>query len=145
MKYIIVTMITFMLSFQVSSKEVVIDMLNKREDGQRMVYSQDVVKIEVGDSVTWVPKDPGHNVEFLAGPEGYESPPRSFMNRKVTMTFEKPGIYLYVCTPHAMMGMVGLVVVGNDVSNKEAIANYDDKTTLGGKGLRKAKKLVGDL
>ena len=27
----------------------------------------------------------------------------------------------------------------------DIIANYDDKSTLGGKGLRKAKKLVGDL
>ena len=38
------------------------------------------------------------------------------------MTFEVPGIYYYLCTPHKGMGMIGLVVVGGDVSNKDAIA-----------------------
>ena len=33
------------------SAEIIIDMLNIREDGERMVYSQDVVNIEVGDTV----------------------------------------------------------------------------------------------
>ncbi len=36
------------------SSEIMIDMLNLREDGERMVYSQDVVNIEVGDTVKWL-------------------------------------------------------------------------------------------
>ena len=33
-----------------------------------------------------------------------------------------PGIYYYWCTPHKGMGMIGLIVVDGDVSNKDAIA-----------------------
>ena len=79
------------------SSEIMIDMLNLREDGERMVYSQDVVNIEVGDTVKWLPKDGGHNVEFVAGPDGFEIPPKSYINREVSIKFDIPGIYLYVC------------------------------------------------
>ena len=120
------------------SSEIIIDMLNLREDGERMVYSQDVVKIEVGDTVKWLPKDGGHNVEFVAGPDSFEIPPKSYINREVSIKFDIPGIYLYVCSPHSIMGMIGLIVVGNDTSNKDKIASYD----IGGKGSKKLKTLL---
>ena len=44
------------------------------------------------------------------------------MNKEFSHTFETPGIYYYVCTPHKSMGMIGLVVVGNDVSNRVEIS-----------------------
>ena len=118
--------------------EITIDMLNTREDGERMVYSQDIVNIEVGDTVKWLPKDGGHNVEFVAGPDNFEIPPKSYINREVSIKFDIPGIYLYVCSPHSIMGMIGLIVVGNDTSNKEEIASYD----IGGKGSKKLKTLL---
>ena len=141
MKFFIISIFSFIFSFAAFSKEIVIDMLNKRDDGQRMVYSQDVAKIAVGDVIKWVAKDGGHNVEFVAGPDGFEIPPKSIINREVTMQFEMPGIYLYVCSPHSIMGMIGLVVVGGDTSNKDAIASYD----IGGKGSRKLKKLLDEI
>ena len=120
------------------SAEIIIDMLNLREDGERMVYSQDVVNIEVGDTVKWLPKDGGHNVEFVAGPDTFEIPSKSYINREVSIKFDIPGIYLYVCSPHSIMGMIGLIVVGNDTSNKKKIASYD----IGGKGSKKLKTLL---
>ena len=120
------------------SSEITIDMLNLREDGERMVYSQEVVNIEVGDTVKWLPKDGGHNVEFVAGPDSFEIPPKSYINREVSIKFAIPGIYLYVCSPHSIMGMIGLIVVGDDTSNKEKIANYD----IGGKASKKLKTLL---
>ena len=120
------------------SSEIIIDMLNLREDGERMVYSQDVVNIEVGDTVKWLPKDGGHNVEFVAGPASFDIPPKSYINREVSIKFDIPGIYLYVCSPHSIMGMIGLIVVGNDTSNKEKIASYD----IGGKGSKKLNTLL---
>ena len=120
------------------SAEIIIDMLNLREDGERMVYSQDVVNIKVGDTVKWLPKDGGHNVEFVAGPDSFEIPPKSIINREVSMKFDISGIYLYVCSPHSIMGMIGLIVVGNDTSNKEKIESYD----IGGKGSKKLKTLL---
>ena len=83
----------------------------------------------------------GHNVEWIAGPDGAELPKKSKNSKEVSMTFEVPGIYYYLCTPHKGMGMIGLVVVGGDVSNKDAIA----KAKALGKSKKKLKALLGDL
>ena len=32
-------------------------------------YSIEVAKIDVGDTIEWSPKNEGHNVEFLGGPD----------------------------------------------------------------------------
>ncbi len=104
------------------SEEKIIEMLNKREDGARMVYSEDITYINAGDTIKWLPTDKGHNVEFIAGPEGYELPKRSKFNKEVSLTFDVPGVYLYQCTPHKAMGMIALVVVGDDVSNLAQVA-----------------------
>ena len=59
------------------AEDISIDMLNKRDDGAKMVYSEDVARIDVGDTITWLPKSKGHNVQFIAGPEGWELPKKS--------------------------------------------------------------------
>ena len=95
--------------------DVAIEMLNKDADGNKMVYSQELVKIEVGDTVTWVPSSKGHNVEMISSPNKMKF--KSKNGKEAKITFETPGIYYYLCTPHKGMGMIGLVVVGNDMSN----------------------------
>ena len=123
------------------AEDMSIDMLNKRADGEKMVYSVDVAKIDVGDTITWLPKSKGHNVHFIAGPEGWELPKKSKNNKEVSITFDTPGMYLYQCTPHASMGMIALVIVDGDTSNKDAIA----KTKIRGKSKKLLKKLLADL
>ena len=80
-------------------------------------YSLEVAKINVGDKIEWLPKNKGHNVEFLAGPDMNDLPPKSKLNSLHSVIFELPGVYLYQCTPHGNMGMLGLVVVENDFHN----------------------------
>ena len=80
-------------------------------------YSLEVTKINVGDKIEWLPKNKGHNVEFLAGPDMNALPPKSKLNSLHSVIFELPGVYLYQCTPHGNMGMLGLVVVENDFHN----------------------------
>ena len=70
-----------------------------------------------------------------------ELPKKSKNSKEVSMTFEVPGIYYYWCTPHKGMGMIGLVVVGGDVSNKDTIA----KAKALGKSKKKLKALLGEL
>lgn len=123
------------------SKEITVDMLNKRADGEKMVYSQDVIKVQSGDIVTWLPKTKGHNVEFIGVPEGVKKIKKSKLNKKVSYTFETPGIYLYQCTPHKSMGMIGLVIVDDNVDNKAKIA----KAKVRGKSKKKLKKLLGEI
>ena len=80
-------------------------------------YSLEVAQINVGDTIEWLPKNRGHNVEFLAGPDMNALPPKSKLNSLHSVIFELPGVYLYQCTPHGNMGMLGLVVVENDFHN----------------------------
>jgi pseudoazurin len=41
----------------------------------------------------------------------------SDLSKDITVTFDVPGVYAYQCTPHSMMAMVGVIRVGNDISN----------------------------
>ena len=122
------------------SADMSIDMLNKLGK-EKMVYSVDVAEIDAGDTITWLPATKGHNVHFIAGPDGWDLTKKSKNNKEVAITFDTPGIYLYQCTPHASMGMIGLVIVGGDTSNIDAIA----KAKVRGKSKKKLKKLLGEL
>ena len=120
------------------AEDMTIDMLNKREDGAKMVYSEDIARIDVGDTITWLPTSKGHNVEFIAGPDGWDAPRKSKLSKEVAITFDTPGVYLYQCSPHKTMGMIAIVVVGagdNDIS----------KAKVKGKSKKKLKELLADL
>ena len=123
------------------AEDISIDMLNKRDDGAKMVYSEDIARIDVGDTITWLPKSKGHNVEFVAGPDDWKKPKKSKNGKEVAITFDTPGIYYYWCTPHKGMGMIGLVVVGDDTSNIASIV----KAKAMGKSKKKLKALLADL
>ena len=43
------------LSVPAFAEDMTIEMLNKRDDGAKMVYSEDIARIDVGDTITWVP------------------------------------------------------------------------------------------
>ena len=88
-------------------------------------YSIEVAKIDVGDTIEWLPKNEGHNVEFLAGPDFNSLPEKSDLNAFHSVTFNLPGVYLYHCTPHGNMGMLGLVIVGNDFHNLKDIEGIE--------------------
>ena len=123
------------------AKTVEIEMLNKDGAGRKMVYSNELVKIDVGDTITWLPTSKGHNVEIVAAPEGFDIPKKSKNGKEVAIEFAVPGVYYYWCTPHKGMGMIGLVVVDGDTSNKDAIA----KAKAMGKSKKKLKALLGEL
>ena len=123
------------------AEDMTIDMLNKRDDGAKMVYSEDVTRIDIGDTITWNPKSKGHNVHFIMGPDGLELPKKSKNNKEVSITFDTPGMYLYQCTPHASMGMIAIVIVGDDTSNLDAM----NKAKVRGKSKKKLKKLLKEI
>lgn len=130
--------LAFALPTGALAEDTSIAMLNKRDDGAKMVYSEDIVRIEVGDTVTWTPDSKGHNVEFIAGPDGWEAPKKSKLGKEYSYTFDVPGVYLYQCTPHKSMGMIAIVVVGdgnNDVSGAK----------VRGKSKKKLKELMEQL
>lgn len=131
-----------LLSTSAFAADTTVEMLNKRDDGAKMVYSEDITRIEVGDTVTWVPTSKGHNVEFIAGPDGWDAPRKSKLNKEVAITFDTPGVYLYQCSPHKTMGMIAIVVVGKpDGEAKDRLKDVKVK----GKSKKKLKELLGEL
>jgi pseudoazurin len=89
-----------------------VQMLNRGEDGA-MVFEPAFVLAQPGDTITFVPTDPGHNAATLDDlvPEGAE-PFEGAMNEEVSLTVEAEGLYGVECTPHKGMGMVALIQVG---------------------------------
>ena len=138
MRFLIICLSLLMASPAIAS-DVTVEMLNKDADGNRMVYSQEIVEIAAGSTVKWVPTDKGHNVEIIASPNDLKL--KSKNGKEVSVTFETPGIYYYWCTPHKGMGMIGLVVVGGDTSNKTQIS----KAKAIGKSKKKLKALLEQL
>ena len=126
------------------AEDVTLEMWNKDpEDKKRkMVFSEEIVTIEPGQSITWLASDKGHNVQMIAGPKGVDLPGKSKISKDVTLSFDNPGVYVYVCTPHATMGMIGVVVVGE--ATEEAIKAVE-KAKVRGKSKKKLQKLLKEL
>jgi pseudoazurin len=121
--------------------DTTIEMLNKL-DKEYMVFSEKVVYIDSGDTVFWKATDKGHNVEFVKGavPTGVKAF-KSKLNVDTEYKFSIPGIYAYWCTPHKTMGMIGFVVVGNDLSNFSEVA----KKKFLGKSKKIAKTILEQI
>lgn len=142
MKKIILSVITVLFSTSLYSADLEIEMLNKRKsDKARMVYSIEVAKIDAGQTIKWVATAKGHNVEMIKGPDGAELPKKSKLNEEVSIKFDTAGVYLYKCSPHVGLGMIGIVVVGEDTSNKDVIAGVK----LSGKSKKKLKTLLSEI
>ena len=120
-------------------KTIEIDMLNKLGK-EKMVYSIKVAKLDLNDKIIWKHVSKGHNVEFIGMPKGVKKF-KTKINKKAEYEFKKPGIYLYQCTPHKAMGMIGLVIVGDDKSNLDKIK----KVKVYGKSKKLLKKLLKSI
>ena len=108
-----------------------------------MWYSEDVTRVDVGETITWKPTVGGHNVHFVAWPEEYKmtQKPSGRIGQEYTITLTEPGIYVYLCTPHVRHGMISFIIVGDDISNKDQIA----ETLLFGKSQTKLDEFVESL
>ena len=96
-----------------------VKMLDIGSDKAPMVFEPAVLKIAPGDTVTFVPTNKGHNVESKVIPEGAETF-KSELDEKYSVKLDKEGVYVYVCPPHSMMNMVGVIQVG-EATNMEAV------------------------
>ena len=131
-------LISFIFYSSVSISETLeIDMLNKLGK-EKMVYSIKVAKVNLNDKIIWKSKTKGHNVEFIIGPDAVELPKKSRINQEFTYTFEKPGVYFYQCTPHKSMGMIAVIIVGDDLTNLDQVKSV----RVFGKSKRKLEEIL---
>ena len=99
-----------------------VKMLNKGAKGS-MVFEPDFITAQVGDTVTFLPTDPGHLAETtpkMLPPGGKEFKGKA--GKPITMTIDAEGVYGVKCLPHFSMGMVAVVVAGKPVNLEEAKA-----------------------
>ncbi len=141
MKFLVI-LFSFLFSYSAFAETITIEMLNKGED-RSMVFSEEIARVNVGDTIFWQATDPGHNVEFIkknGTPEGVDKF-KSKVSKDAEYTFTIPGIYAYWCTPHKTMGMIGFVIVGDDLSNIESIK----KVKFAGKSKKIGKALIEEI
>lgn len=122
-KKIFLVIPVFLFSFELLSEVHTVKMLNQGSTGV-MVFEPAVLKINIGDTVTFVATDAAHNSASIPG----MLPPNATawngqLSRDISVTFDIPGVYGYQCTPHAMMAMVGIIQVGDDSSNLQSVKN----------------------
>lgn len=101
------------------SVEHVVRMLNAGTDGP-MVFEPAFVRAQVGDTLRFELTTTGHFVRSLAVPDGV-TPWLSVLDQAFVVPLEREGLYFYNCPPHLMMGMVGLIQVGEAVNRTNAI------------------------
>lgn len=106
------------LSTSLSAEEHTIKMLNKSKKGM-MVFKPATLNVAKGDTIKFVPTDPGHNVASVYSPEG-GAKWESEAGKEITITLDKEGTYIYKCNPHAVMAMVGVIKVGDKPSSDAA-------------------------
>ena len=101
-----------LLPLSVVSAEYTVKMLNNGQEGL-MVFEPSVLSIQPGDTVLFKATDVSHNSASIQGmiPEG-AAPWMGAMSQDVKVTFDAEGVYVYQCTPHSMMAMVGVIKVG---------------------------------
>ena len=142
MKYLFIILFGLFIANVSFAEDTTVEMLNKL-DKRTMVFNQEIVRIDPGDTVFWKATDPGHNVQFISKngvPAGVEKF-KSKVGKDTEFTFTVPGIYAYWCVPHKTLGMIGFIIVGNDLSNLDLIK----KVKFIGKSKKIAKGLIAEI
>ena len=121
------------------AETIEIQMLNVNEAGDKMVFSQELIRAELGDVIKFVPTDKSHNAQSVknALPDGQKKF-KGKMNKEIEYLVTEAGLTAVVCQPHQTLGMVALIVVGNDVSNAQDILD----ARVRGKGKIKIAALI---
>ena len=111
MKQLAYTLLFTFFTLSSLAEEHVVKMLNAGKEGM-MVFEPAVLSIKKGDTVKFVATDVSHNSSSVEGmiPEGAD-PWVGALSQDIEVTLTKEGVYVYQCTPHNMMAMVGVIKV----------------------------------
>lgn len=139
-KLITASLASLVLATAAHAENFDVKMLNKGVDGA-MVFEPAYVKAAVGDTITFLSTDKGHNAEGIEGmlPEGVEAF-KSGMGEDYVLTLTAEGLYGVKCTPHYSMGMVALIQAGAPVNLDAAVA-----VTQKGKAKTRFEPLFGQV
>ncbi|MFK8069003.1 MAG: plastocyanin/azurin family copper-binding protein [Gammaproteobacteria bacterium] len=104
-----------------------------------------VVFAQPGDTIVWQNMN-GHDTASMNSmiPEGAEGW-QSKMGEIFSVTLDKEGAYLYKCTPHASLGMMGAIIVGNSDNLETIKAGVDTSGEPKGMVKRVIRKVEKEL
>ncbi|KGJ87756.1 plastocyanin/azurin family copper-binding protein [Colwellia psychrerythraea] len=122
MKKLILALVLLMPTV-LAAKEHQVKLLTTDASGQTMIMEPNFLKIEQGDTVRFIPSDASHNAQSLVSPKGgvtFNTP----MGKAAVVEFKQEGAYLYKCTPHFALGMLGVIQVGNAVNIDDVKAQW---------------------
>ena len=102
-----------------------------------------------GDTIKFVGMI-GHNTVTIDGmiPDGAKGWESKYGDEGYTVTVNEEGAYIFKCTPHITTGMVGAIVVGDDMppTNLAAVDKNVSKVTIGKsmvkRTIKKMKKAI---
>ncbi len=76
----------------------------------KMLFTPKTLTIKPGTTVEWVNDEKRNNHSILFEKEGLEESDRLFPGESWKRTFDKPGVYPYICGPHReMTGVIEVV------------------------------------
>ncbi|MDQ9170153.1 pseudoazurin [Oxalobacteraceae bacterium R-40] len=107
-----------MISMPLLAAEHQVKMLNNGKDGS-MVFEPSFLKIEKGDTVKFVKGDASHNSASVIVPANAKQW-KGKMDEEIVVKPDQEGVYVYVCDPHKMMAMAGVIQVGKATNLEEA-------------------------
>ena len=107
----------FLISSFVIAENFDVKMVNADASGQVMIFDPPFVKANVGDTVTFLPTDMLHNSQSVPNLIPSSADPwNGAMNEKIIVELNAEGVYVYQCTPHIALGMIGIIQVGNPIN-----------------------------
>ena len=113
-----------LITTNINAAEHEIKMLSSNK-GEMMVFEPPVLRINPGDTVKWTNANPGHNsVSFNEMIPAGATAWNGKMNEEISVKFDVEGLYGYKCTPHYILGMVGLIIVGDESVNLEQAKSF---------------------
>ena len=114
MKKTFVAVLLGVAAVAANAAEHQVKMLNTGKDGA-MVFEPSFLKVAKGDSVKFIKVDASHNSAAVIVPAG-ASAWQGKMDEEISVKLDKEGVYVYVCDPHKVMAMAGVIQVGKPVN-----------------------------
>lgn len=99
--------------------EIHVKMMDISDSGQ-LAFEPGFVKAQAGDTIVFEPTQKGgHSTYSLLVPPGAKAWSGA-ADKETRVRLETEGVYLYACTAHKRMGMVGVIQVGQPINLEQA-------------------------
>lgn len=123
-KFKIFSLCLLLCSGIINAKEHTVNLKTTGNNGKMMVFEPMLLHISIGDTVNFVPSDASHNAVSFSVPSdksSFETP----YGKPTKVTFNEKGVVLVKCLPHFVMGMIGVIQVGDDVDKNKALSDWN--------------------